>query len=252
MSGTPAGTHEASLKYPQYGQEIIHGYFLDKKDPVREWKKVQKQIENYSKKLNRLGIDSVHVEGDDVDLTVKIGKKRKWLGGRGANIPSFEIFTSPDWRGTEGWIRFNQPLYRYGNLIEGIELKFENGRVVKSKARKNERVLKEMIAVKNADKVGEFSLTDKRFSRITKFMAETLYDENMGGPYGNTHIAVGNSYHDAYAGDPSKNSKSDWAKLGFNYSSVHTDIISTTNRVVTATLKNGKKKVIYRNGKFVI
>src|SRR5690606_41705356 len=64
------------------------------------------------------------------------------------------------------------------------ELWFENGRVVKSKARKNEKVLKAMIATKDADKVGEFSLTDSRFSRITKFMAETLFDENVGGPQG--------------------------------------------------------------------
>ena len=58
-----------------------------------------------------------------------------------------------------------------------------------------------MIKANNADKIGEFSLTDKRFSRITKFMGETLYDENAGGPNGNFHIALGSSYHDAFDGD---------------------------------------------------
>src|SRR6185436_12865911 len=137
-----------------------------------------------------------------VDLWVKLGEKRAWMGGSGRNVPSFELFTSPDWRGTEGWIKFNQPLYRYGNLITGIELEFKNGRVVKAKAKKNEQILKQMIATANADKVGEFSMTDKRFSHITKFMGETLYDENVGGPHGNTHVALGNVYHDCYAGDP--------------------------------------------------
>jgi aminopeptidase len=47
-----------------------------------------------------------------------------------------------------------------------------------------------------ASQIGEYSLTDKRLSRITKFMAETLFDENMGGEFGNTHMAVGRSYHD--------------------------------------------------------
>ncbi len=74
--------------------------------------------------------------------------------------------------------------------------------MTKASAEENERVLTEMIATEGADRVGEFSLTDRRFSRITRFMAQTLYDENVGGTFGNTHIAVGRSYQDAYAGDP--------------------------------------------------
>ncbi len=109
-----------------------------------------------------------------------------------------------------------------------------------------------MIATKGADKIGEYSLTDKRFSRITKFMAETLFDENMGGPNGNTHLALGMSYRDTFSGDVSKLNKKQAAALGFNDSSVHTDIISTTPRTVTAHLKNGQEKIIYTQGKFVI
>jgi len=85
-----------------------------------------------------------------------------------------------------GWIYFNQPLYRYGNVVKGVRLEFQEGRVVDASAEQNEDVIREMIATENADKVGEFSLTDSRFSRITRFMAETLYDENVGGPFGNT------------------------------------------------------------------
>ena len=193
------------------------------------------------------------MEGEDADLTIKIGERRAWMGGSGRNIPSYELFTSPDWRGTEGWIRFNQPLYRYGNLITGIELKFEQGRVVEAKAKENEPILKEMIATEGADKIGEFSLTDSRFSRITRFMAETLFDENMGGEFGNTHIALGKSYHDCYDGDSADlNDEALAEKLGYNDSSVHTDIISTTNRTVTATLPDGSKKVIYRDGQFTM
>ena len=181
------------------------------------------------------------MRGEDADLTITIGEQRQWVGGSGRNIPSFEIFTSPDWRGTEGWIRFNQPLYRYGNLIEGIGLEFADGRVVKATAERNERVLTEMIATENADKVGEYSLTDSRFSRITKFMAETLYDENVGGPFGNTHLALGKSYHDCYAGDPASVSRERWEELGFNDSTVHTDIVSTADRTVTARLRDGSR-----------
>ena len=188
MYGTPAMAKEAGLSEKEYWNQIIKACFLDEKDPIKKWKQVYKEIEMFKKKLNQLTpkIDRLHAVGPDMDLWVSLGEKRQWLAGRGVNMPSFEIFTSPDWRGTNGWIKFNQPLYRYGNRITGIELEFKNGLVVKSKAKTNEKLLKEMIATKGANKIGEYSLTDKRHSRITKFMAETLYDENMGGPYGNT------------------------------------------------------------------
>ncbi len=250
LYGTPAMAKEARMPLKKYWDEIIKACFLDKKDPIKEWKKVFAMVEKAQDKLNALPIEKMHVKGPDVDLWVHLGHKRKWMGGSGRNIPSFELFTSPYWPGTNGWIRFSEPLYRYGNLITGIELWFKDGKVVKAKAKKNEKILKEMIATKNADKAGEFSLTDKRFSRITKFMAETLFDENVGGPNGNTHIALGNAYHDCLADDPSTLTPEDWEELGFNSSSVHTDIVSTTPRTVTAYLENGKEMVIYKDGKF--
>jgi aminopeptidase len=254
LYGTKAMATEAGLSEKEYWNQIIKACFLDHKDPVTKWRKIYRNLENYLAKLNKLApqIDRLHVVGPDMDLWIKHGEKRHWHGGSGRNIPSFELFTSPDWRGTNGWIRFNQPLYRYGNKITGIELHFKNGKVVKSRAKTNEKLLKEMIATPGADRIGEYSLTDKRFSRITKFMAETLFDENMGGPHGNTHLALGMSYRDTYAGDVSKLTKKQADNLGFNDSSVHTDIISTTPRTVTAHLKNGKEKIIYKNGQFVV
>ena len=252
LYGTEAMAKEAKLTEKEYWNQIVKACFLDEPDPVKKWKEVYKEMEKVQKKLNSLKVDKFHVEGPDADLWISMGEKRKWVGGSGRNIPSFELFTSPDWRGTNGWIKFNQPLYRYGNLIEGVELEFKDGKVIKSKAKKNEKVLKEMIATEHADKVGEFSLTDKRFSRITKFMAETLFDENMGGLQGNTHIALGSSYHDCFDGDPGEIQKEEWDTLGFNDSSVHTDIVSTAPRTVTAHLHSGKEKVIYKDGQFVL
>ncbi|HEU0317974.1 MAG TPA: aminopeptidase [Solirubrobacteraceae bacterium] len=250
LYGTPAMAAEAGLDLEDYWQQIIDACFLDEDDPIARWREVSGQITDHVERLSALPIDRLHVEGEDVDLWITLGEKRQWVGGSGRNIPSFEIFTSPDWRGTEGWIRFNQPLYRYGNLVRDVRLEFEGGRVVRATAAENAAVLEEMVATENADKVGEFSLTDRRFSRITKFMAETLYDENVGGPFGNTHIALGSSYHDAYAGDPDGVAKEEWARLGFNDSSVHTDIVSTADRTVTATLRDGSERVIYRDGEF--
>jgi len=131
-------------------------------------------------------------------------------------------------------------------------LKFKEGKVIESRAQEGENVLKEMIASENADKIGEYSLTDIRLSRIDKFMAETLFDENYGGKYGNTHVALGNAYKDSYPGDSSKVKKDEWLEMGYNESAVHTDIVSTANRTVTAELESGEKRIIYENGMFVI
>jgi len=252
LYGTQAMADEVGMSQKEYWNQIIKACYLKESNPVKTWKDLNKQLQKNVKKLDALCIDTMHLTGKDIDLTVKLSPKSKWKAGSGCNIPSFEIFTSPDWRGTNGWIRINQPLYRYGNLVEGIYLEFKDGIVTKATATKGQKVLRNMIATKNADKIGEFSLTDSRHSKITKFMGETLYDENVGGKYGNTHIALGNAYRDCYKGDHSKVTEKGWEKLGYNNSSVHTDVISTADRTVTATLANGKKKVIYEKGQFKI
>jgi aminopeptidase len=252
LFGTQSMADEAGLTLEEYWEQIIEACYLREDDPVAKWKAVQKEIEEIKDKLDALQIEKVHVKGEDVDLHVKIGDHRKWLSGGGKNIPSFEIFTSPDWRGTEGFIHFNQPLYYSGKRIAGVTLRFQNGVVVESSATENEDALKEMIAQENADKVGEFSLTDRRHSRITKFMANTLFDENTGGAFGNTHIALGNAYKDTFTGDPATVTEERWIQIGYNSCpKVHTDIISTTNRVVTATLKDGTEGIIYKDGQFL-
>jgi aminopeptidase len=253
LYGTQSMADEAGISLEEYWEQIIEACYLREDDPVKKWKQVQKEIDEIKDKLDALKIEKLHIKGDDVDLHVQIGAHRKWLSGGGKNIPSFEIFTSPDWRGTNGFIRFNQPLYYSGKRISGVSLKFENGVVVASSATENEDALKEMIAQENADKVGEFSLTDRRHSRISKFMATTLFDENMGGEFGNTHIALGNAYKDTYTGDMSTVTEEQWAEMGYNSCPrVHTDIISTSNRMVTATLKDNNEKIIYNHGQFML
>lgn len=253
LYGMESAATEAGMTIEEYWEQIIDACYLREEDPVAKWQQLQQEINTIRQKLTALQIEEVHVVGPDVDLHILIGEHRVWRGGTGANIPSFEIFTSPDWRGTNGHISFNQPLYYSGKRVSGITLEFKDGVVVKATATENEETLKEMIAQENADKVGEFSLTDKRHSRIKRFMAETLYDENLGGEYGNTHIALGMAYEDTFDGDITKLTKEEWEAMGFNQCpKVHTDIISTTDRTVTATLKDGREIVIYKDGMFIL
>lgn len=243
---------DVGMTLEEYWQEIIKACFLDEEDPIAKWKEVFAQMEDIRLKISNLPIDKIHIVWEDADLWITLGENRKWLAGSGRNIPSFEVFTSPDWRWTNGWIRFNQPLYRYWNLIEWIELEFKDWVIIKSSATKGEELLKDMLSVKNADKVGEFSLTDRRFSRITRFMWETLYDENVGWEFGNTHIAVWMSFQEAFTWDIPAQTSEDWARLWYNDSSVHTDIMSTTNRTVIAQLKDWKEFLLYKDWEFKI
>lgn len=252
LYGTEGLAKEAGTSVEEFWQQITEACFLDEADPVATWKKVSGEIIAVRDTLSAMPIDTLHVTAEGTDLTLKLGEGRKWLAGSGNNIPSFEIFTSPDWRGTEGHITFDYPLYRYGNLIKDIRLEFKEGKVVKATASQNEKLIQELVKQENADKVGEYSLTDTKFSRINRFMANTLYDENYGGKWGNTHVALGMSFHDAYTGDVKGMKDEDWDKLGFNESPEHTDIMAISDRTVEATMKDGSKKVIYKGGHFVV
>lgn len=250
--GVDAKAKEVGLSLEEYWDQIIKACFLDKADPIAKWKEVSTLQKKTLEKLNKLRIDYLHVKGADADLKVGLGANRIWVGGSGRNIPSFELFTSPDWRRVDGWIQFNQPVYRYGKVIDGVYLKIKEGKVVEAKAKKGEKFLLEMLKSKNADKIGEFSLTDKRASRITHPMAETLFDENVGGVFGNTHLAIGSAYKECYRGDQAGVKKAEWEKMGFNDSAEHTDIVSTVDRTVVAYLIDGTKVIIYKGGKFIL
>ncbi len=252
LYGTEGMAKEAGISLKSCWEQIIKACYLDKLNPIDEWKRVYKKMELTRRTLSNLDIESLNIKGRGIDLNVKIGKKRKWVVSSGQNIPSFEVFVSPDWRGTEGMVEFNKPVYKDGILIEGIKLEFREGKVVRYSAKKNMKCLAALIKTKNGEKIGEFSLTDRRVSRIDKFMAHIMYDENFAGDNGNFHIALGKSFQESYAGDISKMKKKDWEDLGFNDSAVHTDIISSTSRVVTARLRSGKERVIYKDGCFVL
>jgi aminopeptidase len=186
-----------------------------------------------------------------VDLKITTGERRRWKGISGHNIPSFEVFFSPDWRGTEGNYYANLPSFRSGNYVEDLHLTFKKGSVVRMEAKTGGDFARKQIAMDpGASRVGEFSLTDNRFSRINRFMADTLFDENFGGDYGNCHVALGASYTDTFDGNPAEMTKALKKNLGFNDSALHWDLVNTEDKTVTALLNTGKNLIIYEKGRF--
>lgn len=251
MLPTAKLAQHAGLTLSEYTKQIVNACYLNRKDPIDHWKSAFKNASNIKKWLNGLHVNYFQVESDNIDLTITPGDRRKWIGISGHNIPSFELFLSPDWRGTNGRYYADQPSYRSGNLVEGIRLMFKKGTVVEVTADSGtDFVTNQLKMDRGASRVGEFSLTDKRFSKINQFMANTLFDENFGGRWGNCHIALGASYADTYAGDIQSLTKAKKSQLGFNDSALHWDLVNTEKKRVVAHLRDGRRTTIYENGCF--
>ncbi|MDR2861086.1 MAG: aminopeptidase [Syntrophobacterales bacterium] len=248
---TPELAAQAQLSLEEYTAQIVKACYLDYADPVSKWQDIYREISVIKQWLDAMDVKHFHIDAEHIDLDINPGESRRWLGVSGHNIPSFELFLSPDWRGTEGVFYANQPSYRHGNYVAGVRLFFEQGHVVKAEVEQGEAFTKKQIAMdEGARRVGEFSLTDRRFSRIDRFMADTLFDENYGGDHGNCHIALGSSYADTFAGDMAQLDDAMKKTLGFNESALHWDLVNTEQKVVTAVLTTGERKVIYEDGMF--
>lgn len=253
MYATEAMAKEAWFSLEEYRNQIIDACFLNEPDPVQKWKEVNWEICRVRDKLNELKLEYVHVTGPDEDLKLKIWADRLWAAGWGCNIPSFEVFTSPDCRDVNGRIKCNQPLYRYWSLVEWIRLEFKDWKLISAHADKNDDILQEMIKIEWMDHLWEFSLTDARVSRITHFMAETLFDENVWWEYGNTHVALWTWFDECFAGDQAKLEDKEFKKsIWLNFSAEHVDVISTAPRKAIWILPNWEEILIYENGKFMI
>ena len=241
----------AKLTPEQYWKQIAAACFLDHEDPVAQWRKIFQKARTIKKRLNELPVDYFHVQSENVDLKIHPGEKRRWIGVTGHNIPSFELFLSPDYRKTKGIWYSDQPSFRTGNYVEKVRIEFSGGKAVSATAQQGEEFLNKQLAMDaGACRVGEFSLTDKRFSNINQFMANTLFDENFGGENGNCHIALGASYSDTYNGDPGELDPAMKKKLGFNDSALHWDLVNTEEKTVTAHLKPKGQITIYGKGRF--
>ena len=250
---TPALAENAALSMEDYTAQIVRASYLDEPDPVAAWEGIFQQAEGVKEWLNGMDVDHYHVQSASTDVRIYPGQSRRWIGVSGHNIPSFELFMSPDHRLTEGTYHADQPSYRSGNLVSGVTLEFSEGKARVVSADQGEEFVRSQLEMDpGACQLGEFSLTDKRFSRISAFMAHTLFDENFGGENGNCHVAVGASYADTYAGDPAELTEERKKELGFNDSALHWDLVNTEPKKVTAFLRDGTKTVIYEDGMFAM
>jgi len=225
---TRAYAQQAGMGFEEYASFVYKAIHALEKDPVPYWNQVKKDQDKYVEAMN--GHDKVQLRGPNVDLTLSI-KGRTFVNSFGRhNMPDGEIFTGPVEDSLNGWVRYTYPALHEGVAVEGVELQFKDGKVVKATARAQEEHLKQQLATDaGASYVGEFAIGLNK--DIDRFTGHILFDEKIGGSF---HMALG-------AGYPETGSK--------NNSAIHWDMICDL-RQDSEILVDGE--VFYKNGIFVI
>ena len=227
---TRAYAMEAEMGFEEYQDFFYRACHADGNtpDPVAYWQNVDRIQRRFVERIE--GHDKVEIQGPNADLTLSV-KGRKFLNASGQhNMPDGEIYTGPVEDSANGWVRYTYPAVYLGRVVEGVELTFQEGRVVKATAEKNQDYLLEMLNTDpGARYLGEFAIgTNYEIDRSTRSI---LFDEKIGGSF---HTAVGTGYPETGS---------------HNQSLIHWDMICDM-RQDSEIRADGE--VIYRNGQFIL
>ena len=224
---------------------------LDEADPVASWQERNAELAARGRALDALGLTEVRYRSAGTDLTVGLVPGSRWTGGGGndpdghaymPNIPTEEVFTSPDRRRADGTISLTKPVIISGQVVEGLRVTFSGGRVTDVTATSGaDAVRAQLDTDEGARSLGEVSLVDRE-SRIAKagiLFHNTLFDENAA-----CHVAWGQSFPFAVAGGLDMSDEERYA-IGLNRSAVHTDVvIGGDGMTVTGTGPKGTVEII--------
>ena len=231
---------------------------LDEPDPVAAWREHIARLQQRAQSLNERRFDHLRYRGPGTDLTIGLHPDSEWQAAldesRGiehvANMPTEEVFTTPDARRVEGTVRSTLPLQIQGNIIRGLEVRFEGGRVAKIRASSGEEVMRTHAATDDgAARLGEVALVDghSRVGQTGLVFYETLFDENAS-----SHIALGASIVQAIPG-ASEQSAEERHERGVNHSSIHTDFMIGSNELeIDGVTADGEAVPIMRNGDWLL
>ena len=235
-------------------RDVVHVCRLDEPDPARAWYDRIEEIFQVAGRLDALDLDALHFEGPGTDLTVGLlpssrfakegGSSQTRTGVRHVpNIPTEEVYTTPDPERTHGVVSATKPLDIAGSLVTGLRVRFDGGRAVEIDADANADALRGRCAVdEGAARLGEVALVDResRIGQLGRTFFTTLLDENAA-----SHLALGDAYSSPIADD------ADLPRI--NASAVHIDFMIGSDDVsVTGTTKSGDRVPILRGGSWQI
>jgi len=232
---------------------------MDADDPVQAWRDHVHRLGERAASLNDRGFMAVRFTGPGTDLNVGLIEGHRWLNGvfpttwgpvPVVNMPTEEVFTTPDYHSVEGTVRMTRPVQMTGGtIVDGLRLRFEGGRAVEVSADTNEDAVRSQLAVDDgASRLGEIALVDdlSPIGQSGIMFGDTLLDENAS-----SHIAWGNAYEIAVPDLPDNAAERE--RLGFNGSIVHQDaMIGSAEVDVDGVEAGGAAVPIMRDGAWVL
>jgi aminopeptidase len=229
----------------QLWEKVAFCMRLDEPDPVEAWRTHVARLKARAAQLDELRPDALRYRGPGTDLTVGLLPGIRWMAGSMdtstgityvANMPTEEVFTTPDARRTEGTVRSTRPLPLFGQIVRGMEITFEGGRAVGVDAETGGDLVRSHFAtIENADRLGEVALVTKesRVGQTGLTFYDPLYDENA-----TCHIAYGSGLT-FLVDEPTD---------GFNLANIHVDfMVGGPELDVDAILLDGTEVPLVRN-----
>lgn len=233
---------------------------LDTPDPIQAWKDHSDMLLKRCKKLDDLHIAKLHFTNSFTDLTIGFTDKHVWMGGGDplpsggwfiANIPTEEVFTTPDRLTAEGYVTTTRPVSVMDSLVEGVTLEFAGGKVISCTAKKGQAVMDRFLDTdEGARYLGEVALVDEDspIAQSNHIFHSILFDENAS-----CHLALGAGYPSCLANAAELNSDEKLLSAGCNRSLVHTDfMVGSADMHIDAITRDGDRVTIMDNGKFVL
>jgi aminopeptidase len=232
-------------------EQVIHVCRLDEDDPEDAWRRRSASLKGVAERLTEHAFDAMHLEGGGTDITIGLLPTSRWIGGGDetvdgvkhmANLPTEEVFTTPDPQRADGVVRASKPLYSQGRIIEGLRVRFEGGRAVEIDAKDGADTLRAVTSLDDGGtRLGELALVDRegRIGPLDTVFYDTLLDENAA-----SHIALGDGYN-AGAGEEDRER--------VNRSSIHLDfMIGSDNVEVTGITRDGQRVPVLRRSTWQI
>lgn len=229
--------------------------FADQHDCVARWRAHVNRLGKRAQALDAMQIRELHFMGNGTDLRVGLSEHSQFLSGRKAtphgiefcpNIPTFEAYTTPDWRKTEGLAVLTRPAIINGTKVTGLRITFEKGEIVDAQADSNAEAYRALIETDaGARRLGEIALVgiDSPIFQSGLVFENTLYDENAA-----CHFATGRAYLAALRNNDSLTPEQ-LDSCGYNNSKTHQDVMISNERVdVTAITQHGERTPLIRNG----
>jgi aminopeptidase len=235
-------------------QAVGQAVRLDQPDPVAAWRDHIGRLQERAAALNERRFDHLRYRGPGTDLSIGLHPDGDWQAALDesngikhvANMPTEEVFTTPDARRVEGTVRSTLPLQIQGNIVRGLEVRFEDGRAVEVRAETGEDVMRTHVATDDGStRLGEVALVDghSAVGNTGLVFYDTLFDENAS-----SHIALGASIVQALPWAPDL-SPEERHERGVNHSSIHTDFMIGSNDLeIDGVTKDGEAVPLLRNG----